>query len=201
MWFFSAKAGCLAAWECFVTNHVIPSVHRTVQVKTAASPAVTLTLNGPPNMVSERLKPYVLKVLHCQYLRENTSPCVLQTRYCGTLLGNKTSNFDWLMCTSDVVIAIFKFMVFVIVVGTPGNRSWLLYTQCTGHVKTIIYKSIYPRSITCINGWMQNPYLNSARNSCASLAPVESVMAKQKQCCKSTTLFTTLFTEVLNINY
>ena len=56
VWFVSAEADCRGAWGCFVTNHVIASVHGTVQVKTADSPTVTLTLNGPPNAVSEDLR-------------------------------------------------------------------------------------------------------------------------------------------------
>ena len=64
VWFVSAETNCLGAWRRFVAYHVMALVHGTVQVKTADSPAVTLTLNGPPNIVSERLKPCVESNMH-----------------------------------------------------------------------------------------------------------------------------------------
>ena len=106
MWFVSAETNCLGAWRRFVAYHVMALVHGTVQVKTADSPAVTLTLNGPPNIVSERLKPCVESNMHT--LSETgfffTAACVLQAWYTvHALLGNKTGDFDNLMCTTDIV--------------------------------------------------------------------------------------------------
>ena len=81
--------------------------HGTVQVKTADSPTVTLTLNGPPNIVSERLKPCVESNMHtlsetgcCFFLQQLV---YFKHGTVHALLGNKTGDFDNLMCSTDIV--------------------------------------------------------------------------------------------------